>query len=84
MDEHDDRKRRCPRLGHEVPFHYCRTQEGHTVCHRIAHCWWEQFDIAAWLRENLPEQAEKLLEPPRPDKIGSLIDIIEKAKKRKK
>jgi hypothetical protein len=82
-NEHDERTRRCPRLGHDVTFHYCRTQEGSRICKRLAHCWWEQFDIRAWLRRNMPERAEDLTEPARPDKMGSLMEIIEKAKKRK-
>jgi hypothetical protein len=83
-DSHDERTRRCPRLGHDVTFYYCRTQEARRVCPRLAHCWWETFDIRAWLRRNMPERAEDLIQPPRPDKMGSLMEVIERAQHRKK
>ena len=81
IDQHDHRVRRCPRLGHEVSFHYCRTQEGATICPKILDCWWETFDVAAFLRENLPaEQWEALVAPKPGNKVLTLLEIIRRAK----
>ena len=83
LEEHDERVRRCPRLGHEVTFRYCRTQEGESICPRILDCWWETFDVRGFLERHLPpEQMRPLLEGERPPKIASLVELIEQARRR--
>ncbi|MFO7956764.1 MAG: hypothetical protein R6X33_06650 [Candidatus Brocadiia bacterium] len=83
LDEHDERSRRCPRLGHEVSFHYCRTQEGDRLCPRILDCWWETFDVRAFLEEELgTEEVRRLEERERPDKRVSILQILQEAKRR--
>lgn len=79
-DERDERRTRCRRLGHEVPLHYCRTQEGHSVCPLVRDCWWQQMDIDDYLRSHLTEQELAALasgQPPPP----RLTRIIEEAMK---
>ena len=77
---------RCRRLGHEVPFKYCRTLEGQTVCPSIRDCWWERFDVDSWLKENLsPDEYEKLVAgAPPPPKMSRILDIVESVKKKTK
>ena len=83
LEEHDERRRRCPRLGHEVPFHYCRTQEGQTPCPRILDCWWETFDVEAVLAAHLGEdEIQSLQQRERPDKRVSILQILEEAQRR--
>ncbi len=83
IDEHDARVLRCRRLGHEVSFHYCRTQEGGTLCPAILDCWWEVFDVRASLEEALSAQeVEELAARERPAKVVTLLDLIEQAKQR--
>jgi len=85
MDTSQDKRcRRCPRLGHEVTFEYCRAQAGGGVCPRILDCWWETFDVTGLLKASLPrEEFESLLvSSPRAPKVVSLVDLIEQAKKR--
>ena len=71
-------------LGHEVPFHYCRTQEGSRLCSRILDCWWQTFDVCGFLQANLPaEEFGKLVSaPPRPPKVSSLAELIAQARER--
>ena len=77
---------RCRRLGHEVTFGYCR-QENHGVpCRSIFDCWWERFEVRAFLRANLPEDIMAQLEsataePPRA-KVLSLLDLVQQTKER--
>ncbi len=76
--------RRCPRLGHDIPLAYCL--EAHadgTICPKVLDCWWEIFDVAAWLKSRLsPEDWHKLCcEPPAP-KLVSLLEQIEQARVR--
>jgi endonuclease/exonuclease/phosphatase family metal-dependent hydrolase len=82
----DDLVIRCRRLGHEVPFKYCRTLEGQTVCPSIRDCWWERFDVDSWLKESLtPDEYEKLVAgAPPPPKVSRILDIIESVKKKTK
>ncbi len=81
IDEQDERTIRCKRLGHPVSFRYCRLQEGCTICHHILNCWWEVFDVRAFLEENLPEEEmQRLLNPQPKPKVLSLLELIEKAK----
>ena len=83
FDEHDERVLRCRRLGHEVTFHYCRTQEGRTPCPSILDCWWEVFDVGAFLARVLEAgELEALVErQPRP-KVVTLLELIEQARQR--
>ncbi|MGD2173812.1 MAG: hypothetical protein PVJ27_00270 [Candidatus Brocadiaceae bacterium] len=83
LEEHDERTRRCPRLGHQVRFHYCRTQEGSSLCLRILDCWWEAFDVQSFLREHYPAEELKRIRRHEPrDKVTNILDIIQQARRR--
>ncbi|NOY82902.1 MAG: hypothetical protein GXP31_18040 [Kiritimatiellaeota bacterium] len=81
LSDEDHRVRRCPRLGHEVRFRYCRTQEGDRICPHILDCWWESFDVAGFLRPHLAAQEwERLVvRRPRP-KVAGILELIQKAR----
>jgi len=56
VDEHDqDMLPRCGRLGHEVPFGYCRREEFGKPCRLILDCWQGQFDVRSFLQAHLPD-----------------------------
>ncbi|BBO90910.1 hypothetical protein [Desulfosarcina ovata] len=81
----DSLERRCPRLGGDVNFSYCRScGEQHAPCFKIFDCWWERFDVVAHLKAHLAaDDFEKLtLRRPPPDKVTSLVDLIRQAQKR--
>ena len=78
-------ERRCPRLGGEVAFAYCRyCGEGRTPCFKVLDCWWERFDVVAHMKACLTEAAFGALAArrPPPDKVTSLVDLIQKARER--
>lgn len=80
-------ERRCPRLGSDISFNYCLISgEDDGPCFKILDCWWEYFDVADYLRRNMPEAAFAELirtaEQPK-NKIGSIIDIIQKVQETK-
>jgi hypothetical protein len=85
MDENrDNLERRCPRLGHEVRFQYCRLSgdEGNP-CWKTLDCWWEYFDVLRYLRAQLPEAAvEKLLDARPKPKTIQLVELIAQAQQR--
>jgi hypothetical protein len=75
--------RRCPRLGNPVPFNYCKIcGDQQQPCFKILDCWWEHFDVVQYLKDHLPEaQFERLMARDPKPKVGSLIELIEQAKK---
>jgi len=82
LSDNDGRVLRCRRLGHSVTFHYCRTQEADSLCPRILDCWWEVFDVHAFLEENLPAERLRALaeHAPRP-KVLSILEIVERVRR---
>ena len=82
--KYDHLEIRCPRLGGEVTFSYCRVEGGDLPCPRIMICWQPYFPVEAYLRENLTQsQWDRLFNQPPTDKITTLVELIEKAKKEK-
>ncbi len=75
--------KRCPRLGSDVPFSYCRgCGEKGLPCFKVFDCWWETFDVVEYLKAELPEQDFARLRETRPkEKVLSLLEIIEQARK---
>jgi len=85
MESFDELEIRCPRLGHEVPFAYCRSEAGEFPCFRVLLCWEPRIPAEAFLREQMtPEAWEKFCQQESKDKLSSLIELIEAAKKRGK
>jgi len=84
IEQHDDETIRCPRLGGEVNFKYCRIMNDRLPCRWIAGCWQMHTDINRFLAEHYTtEELERIFDPPKP-KIQTLVELIEKAKKARK
>jgi len=85
----DNLERRCPRLESKITFRYCLISgEDDNPCWKIFDCWWEQFDVASYLKAHLPAEVfEKLVETaavqPK-NKLTSIVEIAEQAKQQKK
>jgi hypothetical protein len=77
-------ERRCPRLGGDVAFGYCKVcGEGETPCFKVFDCWWERFDVVAHMQACLSPQAFAALSTNRPQpKVTSLVDLIRQAQAR--
>ena len=69
-------------LGHEVAFLYCRSPGSEIPCRKIFDCWWETFDITAFINANYNETVIQQITAPPPPKTSSLLDLIEQARKR--
>jgi hypothetical protein len=73
---------RCPRLGGEVTFGYCRIEGGNLPCMRIVACWQSALPIESFLKEALtPDQLERFMGTSPKDKVSTLVELIESAKK---
>ncbi len=76
---HDADTKRCPMLGHELTFAYCRSPGQDVPCRKIFDCWWQDFDIAAFMHAHYPPATiEQVLAEKKP-KVLSLIEIIQRA-----
>jgi hypothetical protein len=81
--QEDGRTRRCPMLGHDVPFAYCRAP-GHALpCRKVFDCWWETFDVTAFIRSHYGEADIAAILAPPPDKAATLVELIERARQAK-
>ena len=74
---------RCPRLGHQGPFSYCRREGGDLPCSRAIQCWEPFFTVESHLRESLtPGEWDRFAGQDPRDKRVSLFDLIEQARER--
>lgn len=78
-------KIRCPRLGHQISFSYCRVENQGLPCFKTLDCWYDHFLVEEHLRTALtPEEWSKVFGKPTKTKLLSLVEMIEQAKKRQK
>lgn len=83
MAGHDHLVIRCPRLGGQVTFAYCRREEGVLPCRRTIICWQGRFPVAAFLQTVLAEEDWHRWTNQRPqEKVTTLLELIEAAKER--
>ena len=81
----DLKERRCPRLGGNVNFGYCRfCGEGQSACPKVFDCWWEYFDVVAFFRAcSGEENPSQMGSPDSPKtKVASLMDLVHGARRR--
>ena len=82
MESYDSLLIRCPRLGGEVTFAYCRVEGGDLPCMRIVVCWQRCLPIADYLREKLaPLQLKRFAQQQPKERIVTLVELIDAAKK---
>lgn len=82
IEENDALIIRCPSLGGEVPFQYCRTVNEDLPCRRIIICWEFRIEIGKFLNEHYSiDEIQRALAPPARTRVETLLELIEKAKK---
>ena len=74
---------RCPRLGQQIHFSYCRQENMGLPCFKTLDCWHIHFPVVDYLRQELTdaEWGESFEKPVTP-KILSLAQLIDKAQKK--
>jgi len=78
----DGRKRRCPMLGHEVTFAYCRAPGAALPCRKVFDCWWETFDVVAFIERHYSGADVEAIRAPRADKAVTIVELIRRAQQR--
>jgi hypothetical protein len=82
IEEHDHLIIRCPLLGGEVPFRYCRIVSEDLPCRRIILCWEFRLEITKFLAEHYSiDQIQRALSLPTQSRVETIVELIEKAKK---
>lgn len=72
---------RCPRLGHEIYFSYCRQENMGLPCFKILDCWFPYFKVEEYLRQELSEaEWASVFENPGKPKIVSMLEMIQQAR----
>lgn len=80
----DDFSIHCSKLGHQLTFSYCRSENMGTPCLKSLDCWFRYFPVENYLRSELTQQEwVDTFETPRSPKFVTLVDLIEIAKKEK-
>ena len=80
IDQFDTIPIRCPRLGGDAHFKYCRSSE-EPFCHRIIVCWAERIDIGTFLAGHYtPEQIQAGMQKKSGPKLDQILNIKEKSK----
>jgi len=81
----EEYKIRCPRLGHQIHFGYCRIENNGGPCFKTLDCWYPHFEVLEYLKKTLTaEEWEKAFGKPGKPKMLSLLELIEQAKRAKK
>jgi len=72
---------RCPRLGQQIQFSYCRRENMGLPCSKTLDCWYIYFQVVEHLQQELSqdEWRESFEKEPTP-KLVSLADLIDKAR----
>lgn len=78
----EDDEIRCPRLGHQISFSYCRSENKGKPCFKALDCWHVHFDVVGFFKAELSaEDWDKTFGAPPKPKLLSLVELIEQAKK---
>ncbi len=80
----DEFEIRCPRLGHQLNFSYCKTENNNIPCFKTLDCWYDHFDVHTYFKNILSDDDfQKAFQEKSKPKVLSLLDLIEQAKQRK-
>lgn len=68
---------RCPLLGGEVTFGYCRKLADGLPCHKALVCFAMKFPVAEYFRRLLkPETFQKVFLSPQPERMEKLLKVV--------
>ncbi|MBN1227591.1 MAG: hypothetical protein JXA79_11420 [Deltaproteobacteria bacterium] len=76
---------RCPSLGGEVPFSYCRKQGKGDPCPRLPRCWMKLVDIETYIKDSFtPEEITAFFLQPPSGRMDKFISHLTEATATKK
>jgi len=67
IEQHDEETIRCPRIGGEVNFRFCRFENNMLPCRWIVGCWKNYIDIDTFIKDHYSEEElDQVFVPPKP------------------
>lgn len=82
MPPDDSFQIRCPRLGQQIHFSYCRRENMGLPCFKTLDCWHIHFQVVEYLKRELSAgQWHDAFEKPPTPKMVSLAELIDKAQR---
>ena len=83
MTRFDHMALRCPRLGGEITFGYCRREQGDLPCRMILRCWEGLIPVEGHLRKFLTaEEWERCFNTSPKNKMTTILEIADAVRKR--
>lgn len=77
----DDREIRCPRLGGQVTFGYCRQEALGKPCFKTMDCWHPYFEAEIFFRGELGDDVfEQIFHAVPKPRLVTLVDLIAQAR----
>ena len=74
--QYDALEIRCPALGHQLSFKYCRSANENAPCRKILDCWFQRINIQEFIAEHYSEaELQRITAEPKP-KLVSILEII--------
>ncbi len=81
MDRFDSLMLRCPRLGGEVTFAYCRREQGTLPCRMTISCWQGFIPAEEHLRKHLSdEEWDRCFNTQPKDRLSAILEIAGRVK----
>ncbi len=84
IEKFDKKETYCRKLGHFVPFNYCRKEKKdkkELPCAKILDCWFEKIPVQDFIHQHYSKKDIKYIFETSKPKITSILELIEKAKK---
>lgn len=77
----DKLETRCPRLGGNVDFLYCRKVADNLPCNRALICWEMSFPVEIYLRKTMtPEEWQMVFERPPQSRLEKILEAARNPK----
>ncbi len=80
-EQYDEKTGYCRMLGHTLAFRYCRVMNEGIPCHNILNCWYERFEVEAFVAENYSKEEQQTIFKPPKMKITALAEAVDRVKK---
>ena len=79
-DAFDQIETRCPRLGHQVNFGYCRQVDSGLPCSRAIDCFYLKLPAEHYFRLVLREETfQRIFLEPGPDRYQGFLQVLDRA-----
>lgn len=80
-EEFDEQFLRCPLLGGEVPFSYCRRVNDGGPCRRMPFCWGDRIDIAGYIEGFYSQdEIQRFFLQDGPGRLGRIMENLRRVK----